>query len=134
MVVSESRRPADLGLELRRRVLGAEYVDQALKNADAFTVELQEQLNASCWGNVWSRAGLDLKTRSMITLTALAAMGKVAEVKTHTLGALRNGCSADEIKEVFLHLIPYAGFPAVITAFQAAQPVVADWAAHEHTG
>ena len=127
--MSESRPPADLGLELRRRVLGDEYVDHALQNADAFTAELQEQLNSNCWGNVWPRPGLDLKTRSMITLTALVALGKVAELKTHTLGALRNGCSADEIKEVFLHLIPYMGFPAAITAFQVAQPVVAEWVA-----
>ena len=125
--MSDSVQRRDQGLEIRRRVLGSDYVDRALSSADSFTEELQEQLSANCWGGAWLRPGIDLKTRSMITLTALAVSGKVAELKTHTLGALRNGCSPDEIKEVFLHLIPYAGFPTDITAFQAAQPVVAEW-------
>jgi 4-carboxymuconolactone decarboxylase len=126
-MVDEYRQRRDQGLEMRRRVLGADYVDRALRSADAFTADLQEQLNVNCWGDAWTRTGIDLKTRSIVTLTALAVSGKVNELKTHTLGALRNGCSADEIKEVFLHLIPYAGFPTAITAFQAAQPVVAAW-------
>lgn len=131
--MNESVQRADRGLEMRRRVLGEDYVDRVLKSADGFTAELQEQVTADCWGGAWSRPGLDLKTRSIITLTALAASGKVAELKTHTLGALRNGCSADEIKEVFLHLIPYAGFPTAIQAFQTAQPVVAEWLEQQRT-
>lgn len=126
-MISESTQRPNQGLEMRRRVLGEDYVDRALTSSDGFTADLQEELNANCWGNAWTRPGIDLKTRSIITLTALAVSGKVNELKTHTLGALRNGCSADEIKEVFLHLIPYAGFPTAIAAFQAAQPVVAAW-------
>jgi 4-carboxymuconolactone decarboxylase len=132
-VVSEPIHRPDQGVEMRRRVLGTDYVDRALASADAFTADLQEQLNANCWGNAWTRPGIDLKTRSIITLTALAVLGKGNELKTHTLGALRNGCSVDEIKEVFLHLIPYAGFPTAITAFQAAQPVVAEWLQEQPT-
>jgi alkylhydroperoxidase/carboxymuconolactone decarboxylase family protein YurZ len=132
-VFSEPIHRPDQGVEMRRRVLGTAYVDRALASADGFTADLQEQLNANCWGNAWTRPGIDLKTRSIVTLTALAVSGKVNELKAHTLGALRNGCSVDEIKEVFLHLIPYAGFPTAITAFQVAQPVVAEWLQEQDT-
>ena len=114
------------GLKVRREVLGDEYVDRAVANADGFTQDLQDYLNRFCWGVAWTRPGLDRRTRSLITLAMLGAAGMTTEVKTHTLGALRNGCSPDEIKEVFLHLATYAGVPKAVDAFRAAQPVIAD--------
>jgi 4-carboxymuconolactone decarboxylase len=119
------------GLRVRREVLGDEYVDRAVAGADAFTQDLQEYLNKFCWGVAWTRPGLDRRTRSLVTLAILGATGKTAEVKTHTLGALRNGCTPEQIKEVFLHLATYVGVPSAVDAFRAAQPVVAE---HSKTG
>jgi 4-carboxymuconolactone decarboxylase len=116
----------DAGLQVRREVLGAEYVDRAAANADPFTQDLQDYLNKFCWGVAWTRTGLDRRTRSLITLAILGATGKTTEIKTHTLGALRNGCTPEEIKEVFLHLATYVGVPSTVDAFRAAQPVVAE--------
>lgn len=113
------------GLKLRREVLGDEYVNQALVAADQFTGDLQEHLNRFCWGVVWTRPGLDRRTRSLITLAILAVTGKTTELRAHTLGAIRNGCTDDEIKEVFLHLAIYGGVPSAVEAFRAAQPVIA---------
>jgi 4-carboxymuconolactone decarboxylase len=114
------------GLQVRREVLGDEYVDRAAANADSFTQDLQDYLNKFCWGVAWTRTGLDRRTRSLITLAILGAAGKTTEIKTHTLGALRNGCTPEEIKEVFLHLATYVGVPSTVEAFRAAQPVVTE--------
>jgi len=115
----------DDGLRVRREVLGPEYVDRALNAADAFTRDLQDYLSSNCWGAVWVRPGLDRRSRSLATLTALAATGKWTEFKTHVRGALRNGCTAEELKELFLHLAVYLGVPTAVEAFRAAQPIVA---------
>ena len=115
------------GLQVRREVLGAEYVDRALSSADSFTEELQDFVTAQCWGVVWTRPGLERKTRSLITLAILASTNKYTEVKAHTRGALRNGCSPEEIREVFLQCAVYAGVPSAVEAFRAAQPVVAEF-------
>lgn len=117
------------GLRVRREVLGEEYVDQALNSADDFSSELQDHLNRFAWGVAWTRDGLDRRTRSLLTLGLLTALGKTAEIKTHTRGALRNGCTPDEIKEVFLHTAVYAGVPAAVDAFRSAQPVVQEFRA-----
>jgi len=116
----------DAGLAVRRQVLGDEYVERALENADAWTAEFQRHLNTFCWGVAWTRPGLDRRTRSLLTLAILGATGKTTELKGHTLGALRNGCTPEEIREVFLHLAVYAGAPSAVEAFRAAQPVVAE--------
>jgi len=110
---------------MRREVLGAEYVEKARAEADAFTADLQDYLNENVWGQVWIRPGLDRKTRSLITITVLACGGKSTELKAHTIGALRNGCTPDQIKEVFLHLAAYAGAPVAVEAFRVAQPAIA---------
>ena len=112
------------GLEVRRAVMGDEYVNQSLAAADDFTRDLQDYLNRNVWGGAWSRPGLDLKTRSLLTNVLLTALGKPAELASHTRGALRNGCTPDEIKEAILHAAVYAGIPAAVEAFRAARPVV----------
>ena len=117
----------EAGLQARREVLGDEYVERALAGADDFTAELQEFLNSNCWGYAWTREGIDRSTRSLVTLAILGTLGRVSELKAHTLGALRNGCTPGEIKEVLLHLAVYAGAPAAVEAFRAAQPVVSDF-------
>src|ERR687886_1786244 len=117
----------EAGLAARREVLGDEYVDRSLSGADEFTEELQDYLNENCWGFAWTRPGLERKVRSLVTIAVLAATNKSQELKTHTLGALRNGCTPEEIKEVFLHLAIYAGVPTAVDAFRIAQPVVAEW-------
>jgi 4-carboxymuconolactone decarboxylase len=113
------------GLEVRRRVMGEEFVDEALRNADEFTRPLQDYVTEYCWGVAWTRQGIEPKTRSMWTLAVLAATGKFTELKGHTLGALRNGCTPDEIAQLFLHLATYAGVPTAVEAFRAAKPVIA---------
>ncbi|MFM7686061.1 MAG: carboxymuconolactone decarboxylase family protein [Ilumatobacteraceae bacterium] len=115
------------GLEVRKQVLGAEYVDNAINNADDFTRPLQDFLNENCWGAVWARPGLEPATRSIITLTALAAGNKWNEFKTHTRGALRNGWTRDELREAILHMSVYLGVPTALEAFRAAAAVVSEF-------
>jgi 4-carboxymuconolactone decarboxylase len=122
-VDDEEREAAGLGI--RRKIMGDEYVDRSLAAADEFTSDLQAYLNRSVWGGVWSRPGLDHRTRSLLTLALLTALGKPAELAVHTHGALRNGCTPEEIKEVLLHAAIYAGIPAAVEAFRAAAPVIA---------
>ncbi len=123
--VAERSKRYEEGLAVRRQVLGEEYVAKGLAEADAFTAELQDYLNEFCWGVVWTRPGLERKTRSLITLAVLATTGKSTELKAHTLGALRNGSTPEEIKEVFFQLAVYAGVPVAVEAFRVAQPVIA---------
>lgn len=118
------------GLRVRREVLGPEYVDTALENADEFSQEWQDFVTENAWGVVWTRPGLDRRTRSLITLAVLASTNKYAELRVHTGGALRNGCSEQEIQEVFLHCAVYAGVPSAVEAFRVAQPVVAEFRQH----
>lgn len=115
------------GMSVRREVLGDEYVDKALKSTDAFTQPLQDFLAEHCWGAVWTREVLPKKTRSLITVAILAALKSPEELKAHVRGALRNGCTADEIQEVLLHSAVYCGAPAGIAAFKAAKEVMDDW-------
>ena len=102
------------GLKSRREVLGDTYVDRALQNASEFGQPLQDLLIENCWGTVWNRPGLPRQTRSLVTLAMLAALRAPQEIKTHVLGALRNGCSVEEIQEVFLQAAVYCGAPAGI--------------------
>lgn len=115
------------GLKARREVMGDEFVDRALGNATAFTQPLQNFVNEHAWGGVWTREGLDRKTRSLITLAALTALKCPQELKGHVRGALNNGCSVEEIRETLLHCAVYAGVPASIDAFRAAQDVIDDY-------
>jgi len=115
------------GLKARREVMGDEFVDRALGNATAFTQPLQDFVNEHAWGGVWTREGLDRKTRSLITLAALTALKCPQELKGHVRGALNNGCSVEEIRETLLHCAVYAGVPASLDAFRAAQDVIDDY-------
>jgi 4-carboxymuconolactone decarboxylase len=111
------------GLKTRREVLGAEYVDAAIRGADSFTQELQEYVTANCWGEIWNRPGLDRRTRSFLNLGMLTALNRPHELKLHIRGAMNNGITKDEIKEVFLHASVYCGVPAAIDSFRVAKEV-----------
>lgn len=111
----------DKGMKMRREVLGDEHVDRSMAAADDFGRPLQELITHYAWGEVWSRPGLDRRTRSMITLAMLAALNRPHELKIHVLGALRNGVSKAEIGEVLLQSVIYAGGPAALDAFRVAR-------------
>jgi 4-carboxymuconolactone decarboxylase len=114
------------GLEVRRAVLGDEHVDRAIARTTDFTAEFQDLITRYAWGEIWSRPGLDRRTRSCITLTALVAGGHEQELAMHLRGALRNGLTPDEIKEVLLQTAIYCGVPAANAAFAVAQEVLAE--------
>ena len=111
------------GLKTRREVLGAEYVDASIKNADAFTQELQELVTSYCWGDIWNRPGLDRRTRSFLNLAMLTALNRPHEIKLHVRGAINNGLTKEEIKEVFLQSAIYFGVPASLDSFRVAKEV-----------
>ena len=111
------------GLAIRRAVLGADFVDNAIKTADDFSLPLQELVTEYCWGEVWGRPGLDRKTRSMLNLAMLAALNRPHEIKLHVRGALTNGVTKDEIKEIFLQVAIYCGVPAGVDSFRIAREV-----------
>jgi len=109
------------GLEVRKAVLGAEFVDAAISSADDFNRPLQELVTEYCWGAVWTREGLPRKIRSMLNLAMLACLNRPHELKMHVRGALRNGVTKEEIREVLLHATIYAGVPAGVDAFRTAR-------------
>lgn len=113
----------DDGLEVRRATLGAAWVDPQLERAkeDDFADAIQKHVTEYCWGMVWTREGLDRKTRSMLTLAILTTLGKTTELKGHVRGAINNGCTVEEIREVLLHATVYAGVPAGVDAFRNAK-------------
>jgi 4-carboxymuconolactone decarboxylase len=111
------------GLEVRRAVLGAGYVDNSLARADDFMVAFQKLVTEYCWGEIWTRPGLDRKQRSMLNLAMLTALNKPHELALHVRGALTNGVTRDEIKEVFLQACIYCGIPAGLEAFRTAVEV-----------
>ena len=113
----------DQGLATRREVLGAEYVDAAIQSADDFNRPMQELVTQYCWGDVWNRPGLDRRTRSLLNLAMLTALNRPHELKLHVRGALRNGVTKDEIREVFLQAAIYCGVPAAIDSFRNAREV-----------
>ncbi|WP_255259721.1 4-carboxymuconolactone decarboxylase [Lentibacillus sp. CBA3610] len=116
----------DAGLEVRRDVLGAEYVDKSLANADEFIQPMQELVTEYCWGEIWTREGLPKKTRSIINLAMLTALNRPNELKLHLRGALRNGVTKEEIQEIFLQTAIYCGVPAALDSFKTAQQVFAE--------
>jgi 4-carboxymuconolactone decarboxylase len=113
----------EAGLRTRREVLGADYVDRSTAAVDDFNREFTELLNTYCWNDIWNRPGLDRKTRSMLNLAMLSALGKEHELKLHVNGALNNGLSKDQIKEVLLQVAIYCGVPAAVVAFRCAREV-----------
>lgn len=116
----------DRGLEIRKAVLGAEFVENSFKSADAFNRPMQELATEYCWGYVWGREGLPKKTRSMLNLAMISALNRPHELKMHIAGALRNGVSREEICEVFLQVAIYCGVPAGVDSFRNAREVFAE--------
>ncbi|WP_019428685.1 carboxymuconolactone decarboxylase family protein [Limnohabitans sp. Rim47] len=112
------------GIDTRTQVMGSEFVDRAFGNATDYTLPMQEFITRNAWGNVWQRPGLDLKTRSLVTVAMLTALGKQHELKGHVRGALNNGATPEELREVMLHATVYCGFPAAIDAFRTVTEVV----------
>ncbi|HWW49941.1 MAG TPA: carboxymuconolactone decarboxylase family protein [Xanthobacteraceae bacterium] len=112
------------GLQVRRKVLGTEYVDGSIAKADDFMMAFQRITTEWCWGYAWTRDGLEHKTRSMLNLAMLTALNRPAEIKLHVKGALANGVTVEEIKEILLHATVYCGIPAGLDAFKAAHEVL----------
>lgn len=116
------------GMRVRREVLGNEHVDAAVRRTTEFTADFQDLITRYAWGEIWTRPGLDRRTRSCITLTALVALGRHDELAMHVRAALRNGLTENEIKEVLLQTAVYCGVPAANAAFSVAQKVLEDLA------
>ncbi|TDQ40519.1 carboxymuconolactone decarboxylase family protein [Tepidicella xavieri] len=112
------------GLAMRKRVMGEDFVARAFSGLTEFTAPLQHYITRNAWGDVWQRPGLDLKTRSLVTVAMLTALGKTHELKGHVRGALNNGATPQEIQEVLLHASIYCGLPAAVEGFRAAAEVV----------
>jgi 4-carboxymuconolactone decarboxylase len=116
----------DAGLQIRREVLGEEYVSKAIARADEFSAPLQEMITEYCWGTVWARPELPRKIRSLINLAMLTALNRPEELKIHLRGALKNGCTKEEIREVLLQTAIYCGVPAAIDSFRSMREIFAE--------
>ena len=116
----------DRGMRVRREVLGDEYVDDAVERTTEFTADFQDFITRYAWGEIWTRPGLDRRTRSCITLTSLVALGRLDELELHVRAAVRNGLTEQEIGEVFLQSAVYCGIPAANSAFAVAQRVLSE--------
>lgn len=123
---NETKALFEAGLKVRREVLGADYVDRSIANANDFMMAFQHITTEWCWGYGWDRPGLDRRTRSLLNLAMLTALNRAPEIKLHVRGALNNGVSVDEIKEVLLHATIYCGIPAGLDAFKAANEVLVE--------
>ena len=113
----------DKGLATRREVLGDEYVQRSLDSADEFSMPMQELVTQYCWGDVWNRTGLERAQRSLINLAMISALNRPHELKVHVRGAVRNGVTKEQIKEVFLQVAIYCGAPAALESFRLAREV-----------
>ena len=112
------------GLEIRKKVLGEKYVNEAINNITDFNRPLQEFVTEYCWGEIWARPGISKKTRSIINLAMLTALNRPQELKIHLQGALNNGVTIEEIREIFLQSSIYCGVPAAIDSFKIAEEVL----------
>jgi 4-carboxymuconolactone decarboxylase len=126
--VSQSDGRLARGLATRREVLGDEHVDRSLSGATEFTAIAQDFVTEYCWGDVWTRPGLDRRTRSLINLGMLTALNRMHEFRVHVRGAINNGCTVDEIREALLQAIVYCGAPAGLESFREAQAVLDEMA------
>jgi 4-carboxymuconolactone decarboxylase len=123
--VNEARSERYLsGQAMRRQVLGSEHVDAAIANGHRFGTELQDLITEYCWGAIWGRPGLELKMRSLVNLGILAALNRPRELALHVRGAVQNGCTEQEIREVLLQTAVYCGVPAALDAFEVARRVL----------
>jgi 4-carboxymuconolactone decarboxylase len=121
-----SKETFDRGLEIRKSVLGAEFVEKSFAAADDFNMPMQELTTEYCWGAVWGRDGLPRKTRSMLNLAMISALNRPHELKMHVKGALRNGVTKEEIREVLLQVAIYCGIPAGVDGFRIAREAFAE--------
>lgn len=121
---NEHTKDFEQGLAMRKRVMGEAFVERAFSGLTPFTEPLQQYITRNAWGDVWQRPGLDLKTRSLITVAMLTALGKSHELKGHVRGALNNGATMEEIQEVLLHASIYCGVPTAVEGFRAAAEVI----------
>jgi 4-carboxymuconolactone decarboxylase len=127
MTTSSSGNAGDrlvAGLSVRREVLGGDHVQRSLDGASEFSRPMQELVTEYCWGAIWTREGLDRRTRSLVNLGMLTSMGRLHELRVHVRGAVTNGCSTEEIREVLLQAAVYCGVPAAMEAFRAAEEVL----------
>jgi 4-carboxymuconolactone decarboxylase len=115
------------GLEIRKSVLGREFVEKSIASADDFNRPLQELVTEYCWGAVWGREGLDRKSRSLINLAMISALNRPHELKLHVKGALRNGLTREQIREVLLQVGIYCGIPAAVDSFRVAREALAEY-------
>ena len=120
------KKTHDKGLEIRKAVLGEAYVDNALKNVDEFNKPFQELLNEYCWGTVWGREELPRKTRSMLNIAMISILNRPHELRAHLKGALTNGVTRDEIREILMQVAIYGGMPAAVDSFRIAREVFAE--------
>jgi 4-carboxymuconolactone decarboxylase len=120
------KKTFDTGLEIRKAVLGAEFVEKSFASADDFNRPMQELTTEYCWGAVWGRDTLDRRTRSLLNLAMISALNRPHELKMHVKGALKNGVTKDEIREVFLQVAIYCGIPAGVDSFRIARDAFAD--------
>ncbi len=123
------KKTFETGMAIRGEVLGKDHVERSMRTADEFNMPFQELVTEYCWGAIWGRGGLPRKTRSLLNLAMLGALDRPHELKMHVRGALRNGVTKDEIREVFMQLAIYAGVPAGVDAFRVAREAFAEDAA-----
>ena len=121
-----NKQQFDKGLAVRKAVVGQSYVEASLKGADDFSMPMQELVTEFCWGEVWTRPGLDRRSRSILNLGMIAALNKPEELAIHVRGAINNGVTKDEIKECFLQVAVYCGMPAGLSSFKIARQVFKD--------
>ena len=121
---SQAPKDFDKGLATRKQVMGEDFVANAFGKATDFSMPIQQYITRNAWGDVWQRPGLDMKTRSLITVAFLTALGKQHELKGHVRGALNNGATSQEIQEVLLHASIYCGLPTAVEAFRTAADVI----------
>lgn len=114
------------GLAKRTQVMGEPFVERAMSNLDGFSQPLQDWINEHAWGSTWQRGGIDLKTRSLVTCAMLAALGRATELRGHIRGAINNGASLVELREVLLHAGVYGGAPAAVEGFRVAREVLGE--------
>jgi 4-carboxymuconolactone decarboxylase len=119
-------RRYDAGLEVRKEVLGAAHVERSLAAVSDFSRPVQEWVTRACWGDVWDRPGLDRRTRSLLNLVMLTALGRTHELAVHVRGAITNGCTTEEVQEALLQATVYCGAPAGLESFRVAERVLAE--------
>jgi 4-carboxymuconolactone decarboxylase len=124
--IKMNKEAFEKGLKTRREVLGSEYVDNSIKNAGEFNMPMQELVTEYCWNDIWNRPGLDRRSRSMINLSMLTALNRPHELKLHLKGAINNGLTKDEIREILMQTAIYCGVPAAIDSFRCAKEVFAE--------